>query len=128
MRLDAILDKTTLSLLAVDLVLLVLSGFPEAVKDIVLVCGNDELLGGQTHALGEVSGKDVTEVARRHDESDGRGGEERLGFDEIEVRVEVVCDLGKDTGPVDGVDRSEAVGRVDLGISEESLDEVLPNC
>lgn len=110
------------------LVLLVPARLPEAVKDIILVCRNDELLDGQAHALGEVSGKDVTEIARGHNKSHGRGGEEGLGLDEVEVCVEVVCDLGEDTGPVDGVDGGETVGLVDLGVGEESLDEVLRKC
>ena len=39
--------------------------------------------------------------------------------------MEVVCDLSKDTCPVDAVDSGEAVSAVDLGVGEECLDDVL---
>jgi hypothetical protein len=45
---------------------------------------------------------------------------------EMEVGVEVVDDLGEDTGPVDRVDSSETVCGVELYIGEERLDRVLP--
>jgi hypothetical protein len=48
-----------------------------------------------------------------------------LLFNEVEVGVEVVCYLGEDTGPVDGVYGGEAVGLVDFGVGEESFYEVL---
>ena len=41
------------------------------------------------------------------------------------VRVDVVDDLSEDTSPVDAVDRAEAVSAVDLGIGEESFDNIL---
>ena len=46
-------------------------------------------------------------------------------LDEIEVGVEVVGDLGENTGPIDGVHGGEAVRRVDFRVGEEGLDEVL---
>lgn len=39
--------------------------------------------------------------------------------------MEVVCDLGKDTRPVDAVDSGETVSAVDLGVGEQRLDDVL---
>ena len=39
--------------------------------------------------------------------------------------MEVVCDLSKDTCPVDAVDSGEAVSAVDLGVGEKCLDDVL---
>jgi hypothetical protein len=51
--------------------------------------------------------------------------EEGFLFDEVEVGVEVVCDLGEDTCPINGVDSGEAVGRIDFGVCEKSFDEVL---
>ena len=69
--------------------------------------------------------RSVTKVTRRHNEANSRGRLEGLGLGEVEVGVEVICDLGKDTCPVDGVDGGEAVRLVDLGIGEESLDKVL---
>jgi hypothetical protein len=47
---------------------------------------------------------------------------------QVEVRVEVVGDLGEDAGPVNGVDGGEAVGLVDFRISKECFDEVLRCC
>lgn len=44
----------------------------------------------------------------------------------MEVGVEVVNDLGKDTGPVDRVDSSETVCGVEFDVGEERLDRVLP--
>jgi len=43
----------------------------------------------------------------------------------VEVRKEVVHRLSEDSGPVDGVDRSQAVFLVEFPISEESFDDVL---
>ena len=39
--------------------------------------------------------------------------------------MEVVCDLSKDTCPVDAVDSGEAVSAVDLRVGEKCLDDVL---
>lgn len=44
---------------------------------------------------------------------------------QVEVGAEVVDDLGEDTRPVDGVDRSEVVRSVERRVGEESLDNVL---
>lgn len=106
-------------------VLLVGAGFPEAVEDVVFVCGDDELLRWEPHAFREVAGEDVAEVAGGDDEADLGGGEEGGLADEGEVRVEVVGDLGEDAGPVDGVDGGELVRAVDFGVGEEGFDEVL---
>ena len=39
--------------------------------------------------------------------------------------MEVICDLSKDTCPVDAVDSGEAVSAVDFGVGEKCLDDVL---
>lgn len=39
--------------------------------------------------------------------------------------MEIVDDLGEDPGPVDRVDGSQSVGRVEIDIREEGLDRVL---
>lgn len=106
--------------------LLVLAGRPEPVEDIVLVGRDDELVNGQAHAEGEVASEDVAKVARGHDEADLVAKLEGFGgLGEGEVGVEVVDDLGEDTGPVDGVDGTKVMRRVDVGISEQGLDDVL---
>jgi hypothetical protein len=46
---------------------------------------------------------------------------------EMEVGVEVVNDLGENTGPVDRVDSSESVCGVEFNVGKERLDRVLPN-
>lgn len=105
--------------------LLVFTGLPEAVEDVVFVGCDDKFLRGQSHALCEVAGEDVSEVAGRDDVADGGGGEEGGLADQLEVGVEVVGYLGEDAGPIDGVDSGEAVSFVDFGVGEEGFDEVL---
>ena len=126
MRLDSVLGHAALGLGAVDGLLGVAARLPEAVEDIVLVGGDDELVDGETHAEGEVTGEDVAKVARGNDEADLVADVE--GFllaCKREVGVEVVDCLSKDTGPVDGVNGAELVGGVDLRVGEEGLDDVL---
>lgn len=43
----------------------------------------------------------------------------------MEIRKEVVHCLGEDSGPVDGVDCSQAVFLVEFSVSEESFYDVL---
>ena len=43
----------------------------------------------------------------------------------MEVGVEVVDDLGEDTSPVDRVDGSESMRRVEIDVREKGLDGVL---
>jgi hypothetical protein len=130
--LDAVLDKATLGLATVHRLLLVFARLPEAVQDVVGVGCDDQLLGWQAHALRKEASQDIAKVARRHNEADGGRWEESGRFDEVEVGVEEVGDLGKNARPVDGVDGGEAVGFVDLGVGEERLDKVLwllaPRC
>lgn len=104
-------------------VLLVGSGAPEAVEDVVLVGCADELVDGETHALGEVAGEDIAKVAGGDDEAGLCGRGEALL--EREVGGEVVGLLGEDAGPVDGVDGAEFLAGVGDGVGEKCLDGVL---
>lgn len=104
-------------------VLLVRSSAPEAVENVVLVGCADELVDGETHALGEVAGEDVAEVAGGDDEARFRGGGEALL--EGKVGGEVVGCLGEDARPVDGVDGAELLAGVGDGVGEEGFDGVL---
>lgn len=97
---------------------------PESVQDVVLVGGNDESVGRQTHASCKVSGEDVSEISRGDDEAGGGVGGLRLAG-EGEVRVDIVSDLGENAGPVDAVDGAETVGGVEVGVGEEGFEDVL---
>jgi hypothetical protein len=107
-------------------VLLVGSSAPEAVEDVILVRGADELVNGETHALGEVASEDVAKVSGGDDETRLCGGGEALL--EGEVGGEVVGCLGEDAGPVDGVDGAELLAGVGDGVGEEGFDGVLGVC
>lgn len=124
-RLDAVLRQAALGLAPVHGVLLVVPAAPEAVEDVVLVGRDDELINREAHALGEVAGEDVAEVAGRDDEADLVGGVVGGALLEGEVGFEVVGCLGQDAGPVDGVDGAELLGCVDFGVCEEGFYGVL---
>ena len=71
-----------------------------------------------------VSREDIAEVTGRDDVLDL----ERRVCDlplNVEIREEIVNSLGEDARPVDRVDRTEPVGRVELSVAEERLDDVL---
>lgn len=104
-------------------VLLVGTGAPEAVEDIVLVRGADELVNGETHALGEVASEDVAKVSCGDDEARLRAGGELLL--QREVGGEVVGCLGEDARPVDGVDGAQLLAGIGNGVGEEGFDGVL---
>jgi hypothetical protein len=121
--LSTVLGDSSLTLLGGDGVLLVASGLDEAVENVVRVGSDDELVDGETHALGEVTGQDVTKVSGGDDVANLGGSSDLVG--EREVGREVVDDLGEDTGPVDGVNRTKVVGLAKNGMREKSLDNVL---
>jgi hypothetical protein len=126
--LDSINLQTALSLGALGRLLLVLSSLPESIKDIVLVSCDNKLVDGKTHASGKVSGEDVAKVSGGDDEADFVADLEGGGLlGEGEVGVEVVDDLGEDSGEVDGVDGAELEGGVGLGVAKEGLNDVLTN-
>ena len=56
----------------------------------------------------------------------GGGGGRELAAD-VEVGKQVVDGLCEDARPVDGVDRAEAVGRVELLVGKEGFDDILRN-
>ena len=74
------------------------SGFEEPGQDIVLVRGQDQPRHGQPHPRGQVAGKDVAEVTRRHGESDPLAPGLRH---DAQTRMKVVNHLGQQPGPVD---------------------------
>jgi hypothetical protein len=126
MSLDAINLKTTLGLGTLGRLLLVLSGLPESVEDIVLVSRDNKLVDGETHAGGKVSSEDVAKVSCGDDKADLVADlEVGVLSGEGEVGVEVVDDLGEDSGEVDGVDGAELEVLVGVWVTEEGLDDVL---
>lgn len=126
MSLDTINLKTTLGLRALGGLLLVLSGLPESVEDIVLVSRDNKLVNGEAHAGGKVTSEDIAKVSCGHDEADLVANlEVGVLSGEGKVGVEVVDDLGEDSGEVDGVDGAELEVLVGVGVTEESLDDVL---
>lgn len=71
-----------------------------------------------------VSREDIAEVTGRDDVLDLERRVCDLPLD-VEIREEIVNSLGEDARPVDRVDRTEPVGRVELSVAEERLDDVL---
>lgn len=108
-----------------SLLCVVTAAAEETVEDIILVGGDDELVGGKTHLLSEPASEDITEVTGGNDYADLGvffvGGR----LDQREVGVEVVGHLGEDTAPVDAVDSGDVVSGVEVLVGEEGLDDVL---
>src|SRR5262249_15142248 len=69
---------------------------------VVGVGGDDEFPGRKPHARRRLAGKDIAEIAGRHDEGDGAA--------ELGGRREVVDALGRYAREVDRVDRGQADG------------------
>mmetsp|Transcript_89112 Transcript_89112/g.279133 ORF Transcript_89112/g.279133 Transcript_89112/m.279133 type:complete len:229 (+) Transcript_89112:836-1522(+) len=101
--------------------LVVVPGLEEAVQDVVGVRRHDQVLDGQTHALGIVAGQNVAEVARRDAEADGAVALR----EQLVVGVEVVGDLEHDPRPVDRVHGSQAVLLLEVQVPEEPFHNVL---
>ncbi|KAI6750881.1 hypothetical protein HG530_014331 [Fusarium avenaceum] len=70
MSLNSIDLKTTLGLGALGGLLLVFSGLPESVKDIVLVSRDNKLVDRETHASRKVSSEDVSKVSSGDNKAD----------------------------------------------------------
>mmetsp|Transcript_55502 Transcript_55502/g.141105 ORF Transcript_55502/g.141105 Transcript_55502/m.141105 type:complete len:352 (-) Transcript_55502:85-1140(-) len=93
----------------------------EPVQDIIRVRGHDEVFHREAHALGIVACQDIPEVARWHAE-----GDRAIALrEQLVVGVEVVSDLEHDPGPIDGVHSSETILRLEIQLSEKTLDNVL---
>ena len=116
---------STFCLGAKNSMFLVSSSLEESVEDVILVGRDDKSFNGETHLFSVVASEDIAEIACGHNELDaggcvfGEGGEER------EVRVEVVCYLGKDAGPVYGVDGAQVVILIEGFIREDLFYNVL---
>jgi len=75
-----------------------------------------------------VSSEDISKVTGGDSELDSRFEYVVRDFGlNLEVGREVVDGLSEDTSPVDRVDSSEVVGRVEFHVVEEEFDDVLRN-
>lgn len=73
-----------------------------------------------------VSSEDISEVASGYSELNSRFEDVVRDFGlNLEIGGEVVDGLSEDTSPVDRVDSSEVVGRVEFHVVEEEFDDVL---
>ena len=104
----------------VDVAHLVDAGLQRARQDVVDVRRDAQPAHRQAHALGDVAGKDVAEIAGRHGEIDGaRGRAER------HRRGEVIDDLRDDARPVDRIDARQRDLVAELVVIEHRLHDRL---
>src|SRR5690606_40989939 len=93
----------------------------ELFKHVVLVGGQHQPAYGQAHLPGDVSGQDVAEIARRHTE----GHTLAAACGGAQPAPEVVHDLGRNTGPIDRVDRAYVMARLEIQIARQCFHDVL---
>src|SRR5581483_5126929 len=97
------------------------SGLEELVEHVVLVGRQDQMPNGQTHLARDMTGEDVAEVPGRHSE--------RHWFADLayhgEICFEVVDRLRDHAGPIDRVDRADAVARLEACVAAYAFDDVL---
>ena len=96
-------------------------GLEELVQDVVLVGGQHQCVDGQPHLARHVAGADVAEVTGGH----GKADPLIIARGDPQPQRHVVDDLGRQPRPVDRVDRPDAMGRLELGIRVDGLDDVL---
>src|SRR5712691_4926727 len=99
----------------------VAAGAEEFVENVILVGRDDELPDRHAHLPRDVPGVDVAEIARGHRKGNRFAVATRHG----EIRLEVIHDLRRDSGPVDRVDRADAVPRLETDVARDRLDDVL---
>ena len=94
--------------------------FQGAGQDVVGVGADHQAFDGQAHALGDPSGEDVAEIARRHREGDGavRGAQDHGAG-------EVIDRLCGDSRPIDRVDAGEPQLIGEIRVLEQGFDDVL---
>jgi len=91
------------------------------VEDVVFVGGDDEVRYRQAHALGDVAGVDVAEVAGWHGVIHLRA----LRQVKREVGLDVVHALRQHARPVDGVDRADVVAALVGGVGIDGFYQIL---
>ena len=83
--------------------------FEELGQYVVFVGGDHQTREGQAHALGHIAREHVAEVTRRYAHCHGIPKLQTVLTNGLEVSGKVVDDLGRDAGPVDGVDGANPV-------------------
>ena len=85
------------------------SRFKELGQDVIDVACDDELFNGQAHSFGVIPCEDIAEIAARNDEVDAFARFDLSFREQIEIRGEVIHDLGHESTEVDGVRAAEFV-------------------
>ncbi|MPM57065.1 hypothetical protein SDC9_103883 [bioreactor metagenome] len=99
----------------------VAAGGEELVQHVVLVGGQDERVDRQSHLAGDVARADVAEVAGGHREADPLIVLRR----HPQPQCYVVDHLRRQPRPVDRVDRTDVILRLEFGVGVDGLDGVL---
>src|SRR5690606_10380420 len=94
----------------------------ELFKNVVFVGGQHQPAHGQPHFTGDVPGKNVAKIARRHAEGHVRAAAGGRG---AQPTPEVVHDLRGNARPVDRVHRTQPVGVLEFEIARQRLDDIL---
>ena len=97
------------------------AGAEKFVEHVILVGGENQPADRQAHHPRDMTGADVAEVPRGH----GERHLFRVIFGRREIAFEVIDNLGKDTRPVDRVDRANLVLCLEGGVVGDGLDDVL---
>ena len=85
-------------------------------ENVVFVGGDDQPLDRQAHALGDIAGEDVAEIAGRNGE-----GHRAMRRAERDGAGEIIDDLGGDARPVDRID----AGRASVGRGRRMVEQAL---
>ena len=101
------------------------AGGEELRQDVVFVGGDDEALDGEAHALGDVAGEDVTEIARGHAKGRRRRWAAALRLIAVQAGVGVIENLRQHPRPVHRVHRPKAVAALEFQIAEDALHQGL---
>ena len=97
------------------------TGAEKFVQHIVLVGGDHQMVDGQTHHAGHVTGANIAKVATGHGETDAF----LVGLGHLKISREVINHLGQQTRPVDGIDRADFVAALEIQVVRDRFDHVL---
>ena len=97
------------------------TGLEELVENVIFVCRHHKSSDRQSHLLGNPAGQDISEVTRRNRDVNHFTGL----FCDFQPALEVIDDLRRNAGPVDGIDRADVVRRFKSRILTAGLNNVL---